>query len=67
MELNELPERIGYDVREYRLRRGCLQGVLAELSGLNRSGIGIDNLEHSSQGLEVPAVKRLAAERFSPC
>jgi transcriptional regulator with XRE-family HTH domain len=69
MELTKLREKIGFNVREYRLGRGYSQGVLAELCGLNRSyigsvernehNIGIDNLERLSQGLEVPPVKLL--------
>lgn len=69
MEFNKLRERIGLNVRDYRLGRGYSQGVLAELCGLNRSYIGsversehnmgIDNLERLAQGLEVPPVKLL--------
>jgi len=64
MALTNLREKIGFNVREYRLGRGYSQGVLAELCGLNRSyigsvernehNIGIDNLERLSLGLEVP-------------
>ncbi len=69
MELTKLREKIGLNVRDYRLGRGYSQGVLAELCGLNRSyigsversehNIGIDNLERLAQGLEVPPVKLL--------
>jgi transcriptional regulator with XRE-family HTH domain len=69
MELTNLRERIGLNVRDYRLGRGYSQGGLAELCGLNRSYIGsversehnmgIDNLERLAQGLEVPPVKLL--------
>jgi len=69
MELTNLRERIGLNVRDYRLGRGYSQGGLAELCGLNRSyigsversehNIGIDNLERLAQGLEVPPVKLL--------
>jgi transcriptional regulator with XRE-family HTH domain len=75
MELTKLREKIGFNVREYRLGRGYSQGVLAELCGLNRSyigsvernehNIGIDNLERLSQGLEVPPVKLLGASAAS--
>jgi len=69
MKLTNLREKIGFNVRDYRLGRGYSQGVLAELCGLNRSyissversehNIGIDNLERLSLGLEVPPVKLL--------
>jgi len=69
MELTNLRENIGLNVRDYRLGRGYSQGVLAELCGLNRSyigsversehNIGIDNLERLARGLEVPPVKLL--------
>lgn len=69
MELTNLREKIGFNVRDYRLGRGYSQGVLAGLCGLNRSyigaversehNIGIDNLERLSLGLEVPPVKLL--------
>lgn len=59
MELTNLREKIGFNVREYRLGRGYSQGVLAELCGLNHSYIGIDNLERLSLGLAVPPVELL--------
>ena len=69
MKLTNLREKIGFNVRDYRLGRGYSQGVLAELCGLNRSyissversehNIGIDNLERLSLGLEVSPVKLL--------
>jgi transcriptional regulator with XRE-family HTH domain len=69
MELTKLREKIGFNVREYRLGRAYSQGVLAELCGLNRSyigsversehNIGIDNLERLSLGLAVSPVELL--------
>jgi transcriptional regulator with XRE-family HTH domain len=69
MELTNLREKIGFNVREYRLGMGYSQGVLAELCGLNRSyigsvernehNIGIDNLERLSLGLDVSPDKLL--------